>query len=119
MAGRAPLELRLTAPAKGDALPIVLLSHGAGPSKYVASKDGYAPWRSSGLNAVLPRSCQLPENRLSEDAPGAPYFWRQRVSEMKTSAAKYEILAIDVSAFVFAAETNLEKRLISDLPVPS
>lgn len=53
MAGRAPLELRLTAPAKGDALPIVLLSHGAGPSNMFPPKMAMHPWRSSGLNAVL------------------------------------------------------------------
>jgi predicted dienelactone hydrolase len=43
MDGRQPLELRLTAPAIGENLPIVLLSHGFGPSNYIPSKDGYAP----------------------------------------------------------------------------
>ncbi|KAK9421395.1 putative Alpha/Beta hydrolase protein [Seiridium unicorne] len=38
-----PLELRITAPATGKDLPIVLLSHGHGPSLYLPSKDGYAP----------------------------------------------------------------------------
>ena len=42
MPGRQPLELRLTAPANGNKLPIVLLSHGFGPSNYIPSKDGYA-----------------------------------------------------------------------------
>ncbi len=32
MPGRQPLELRLTTPAHGDKLSIVLLSHGYGPS---------------------------------------------------------------------------------------
>jgi predicted dienelactone hydrolase len=36
-----PLELRITGPAMGDALPIVLLSHGHGPSNYIPSKYGY------------------------------------------------------------------------------
>lgn len=31
MRGRQPLELRVTAPAVGDALPVVVLSHGFGP----------------------------------------------------------------------------------------
>lgn len=43
MLGRQPLELRLTAPASGDDLPIVLLSHRFGPSHYIPSKGGYAP----------------------------------------------------------------------------
>jgi predicted dienelactone hydrolase len=38
-----PLELRITAPATGDDLPVVLLSHGHGPSLYLPSKDGYGP----------------------------------------------------------------------------
>ncbi len=50
MPGRQPLELRLTAPANGDKLPIVLLSHGYGPSNYIPSKDGYAPLSSFGRN---------------------------------------------------------------------
>jgi len=29
-----PLEMRITAPMKGDQLPIILLSHGHGPSLY-------------------------------------------------------------------------------------
>lgn len=86
MAGRAPLELRLTAPAKGDALPIVLFSHGAGPSKYVPSKDGYAPlvqfWAERGFAVIQPTHGNSPVGGLPKDAPGAPYFWRQRMSEM-------------------------------------
>lgn len=86
MAGRAPLELRLTAPAQGDALPIVLLSHGAGPSKYIPSKDGYAPlaqfWAERGFAVIQPTHGNSPVGGLPNDAPGAPYFWRHRVSEM-------------------------------------
>lgn len=86
MAGRAPLELRLTAPAKGNAMPIVLLSHGAGPSKYIPSKDGYAPlaqfWAERGFAVIQPTHGNSPVGGLPNDAPGAPYFWRQRVSEL-------------------------------------
>ncbi|WP_299363685.1 alpha/beta fold hydrolase [uncultured Paracoccus sp.] len=86
MAGRAPLELRVTAPAKGDALPIVLLSHGAGPSKYIPSKDGYAPlaqfWAERGFAVIQPTHGNSLVGGLPQDAPGAPYFWRQRVTEI-------------------------------------
>ncbi len=86
MDGRTPLELRLTAPAGGEALPIVLLSHGAGPSKYIPSKDGYAPlaqfWAERGFAVIQPTHGNSPVGGLPNDAPGAPYFWRQRVSEM-------------------------------------
>jgi len=87
MAGRAPLEMRLTAPADGDAVPIVLLSHGAGPSRYIPSKDGYAPlaqfWAERGIAVIQPTHGNSPVGGLPSDVPGAPYFWRQRVSEMK------------------------------------
>ncbi len=86
MAGRSPLELRLTAPAEGDDLPIVLLSHGAGPSNYIPSKDGYAPlaqfWAERGFAVIQPTHGNSPVAGLPRDAPGAPYFWRERVSEM-------------------------------------
>lgn len=86
MEGRTPLELRLTAPAGGDALPIALLSHGAGPSKYIPSKDGYAPlaqfWAERDFAVIQPTHGNSPIGGLPNDAPGAPYFWRQRVSEM-------------------------------------
>jgi predicted dienelactone hydrolase len=88
MAGRTPLELRLTAPAKGESLPIVLLSHGAGPSRYIPSKDGYAPlaqfWAERGFAVIQPTHGNSPVAGLPGDASGAPYFWRERVAEMTT-----------------------------------
>ena len=38
-----PLELRITLPLSGNNIPVILLSHGHGPSLYLPSKDGYAP----------------------------------------------------------------------------
>ena len=37
------LELRVSAPMSGHGLPIVLLSHGHGPSNFVSSLHGYGP----------------------------------------------------------------------------
>ncbi|WP_426237611.1 alpha/beta hydrolase family protein [Pararhizobium sp. DWP1-1-3] len=87
MPGRQPLELRLTAPAAGDNLPIVLLSHGFGPSNYIPSKDGYAPlaqfWAERGFAVIQPTHASSRVGGLPGDAPGAPFFWRERVEEMK------------------------------------
>ena len=58
MHGRQPLELRLTAPETGDAVPIVILSHGYGPSKYIPSKDGYAPLAQFWAERGSPSSSQ-------------------------------------------------------------
>ncbi|GGG23052.1 MULTISPECIES: dienelactone hydrolase [Rhizobium] len=87
MPGRQPLELRLTAPATGSNLPILLLSHGYGPSNYIPSKDGYAPlvqyWAERGFVVIQPTHASSRVGGLSSDTPGAPFFWRKRVEEMK------------------------------------
>ncbi|WP_377297711.1 alpha/beta hydrolase family protein [Rhizobium sp. SGZ-381] len=88
MAGRQPLELRLTAPASGSGLPIVLLSHGYGPSYYIPSKNGYAPvaqfWAERGFAVIQPTHASSRVGGLAADSEGAPFFWRERVEELKT-----------------------------------
>jgi predicted dienelactone hydrolase len=87
MPGRQPLELRLTSPATGDALPIVILSHGFGPSKYLSSKDGYAPlaqfWAERGIAVLQPTHASSRVGGLDPDLPDGPFFWRERVVEMR------------------------------------
>ncbi len=42
VSGRAvDLQVRVTAPAAGDGLPVVLLSHGHGYSNHLSSLDGW------------------------------------------------------------------------------
>ena len=42
--GRAiDLHVRVSAPVSGGELPILLISHGHGPSNFVSSLYGYAP----------------------------------------------------------------------------
>lgn len=88
MAGRQPLELRLTAPAVDDRLPIVILSHGFGPSFYVPSKDGYAHmanfWAERGFAVIQPTHASSRVGGLPADAEEAPFFWRERVAEIRT-----------------------------------
>ena len=87
MAGRQPLELRLTAPATGGELPIVILSHGFGPSNYIPSKDGYAPlaqfWAERGIAVIQPTQASSRVGGLDRDLPDGPFFWRERVAEMR------------------------------------
>lgn len=87
MAGRQRLELRVTAPATGDSLPIVILSHGFGPSNYLPSKDGYAPlaqfWAERGIAVIQPTHASSRVGGLDPDLPGGPYFWRERVEEIR------------------------------------
>ncbi|MGQ7844704.1 alpha/beta hydrolase family protein [Granulosicoccus sp. 3-233] len=88
MTGRPPLELRQTAPAAGGNLPVILLSHGYGPSKYIPSKDGYAPlaqfWAERGFAVIQPTHASSRIGGLPSNREGAPFFWRERVRELTT-----------------------------------
>src|SRR5262245_47927935 len=84
-----PLEMRITAPANGSDLPIILLSHGGGESLYLPSKDGYAPlvdfYSAHGFVVIQPThlSSKVAGFGLDPRAPGFPIFWRSRVADMK------------------------------------
>ncbi|AZL60523.1 dienelactone hydrolase [Tabrizicola piscis] len=84
---RPALELRLTAPASGRDLPIVLFSHGHGPSQYIPSKDGYAPlvqfWAERGLAVIQPTHASSRVGGLGPERPEAPFYWRERVAELR------------------------------------
>ncbi|MEU3605442.1 chlorophyllase [Streptomyces sp. NPDC035033] len=81
------LQVRVSAPATGTGLPVILLSHGHGPSYHLSSLNGYAPladfWAAHGFVVVQPT--HLTSRTLSHlvaDAPGAPDFWRSRAEDM-------------------------------------
>ncbi|MFJ3233729.1 alpha/beta hydrolase family protein [Streptomyces sp. NPDC086787] len=81
------LQVRVSAPATGTNLPVILLSHGHGPSNNLSSLNGYAPlanfWAAHGFVVVQPT--HLTSRTLSHlvaDAPGAPFFWRSRAEDM-------------------------------------
>lgn len=87
MSGRPqPLQMRVTAPVHGDALPIVLLSHGHGPSLYLPSKDGYGPIANflaeRGFVVIQPTQANSKVGGLPRDLPGGPLFWRERTEEL-------------------------------------
>lgn len=81
------LQVRVSAPERGSALPVILLSHGHGPSNNLSSLNGYAPlvnfWAAHGWVVIQPT--HLTSRTLSHlvaDAPGAPFFWRSRSEDM-------------------------------------
>lgn len=81
------LQLRVSAPATGTGLAVVLLSHGQGPSNNLSSLNGYGPlvnsWAAQGFVVIQPT--HLTSRTLSHlvaDAPGAPFFWRSRSEDM-------------------------------------
>jgi predicted dienelactone hydrolase len=81
------LEVRVTAPETGTDLPVILLSHGQGPSNNLSSLNGYAPlvnsWAAHGFVVIQPTHLTSRTlTHLVADAPGAPFFWRSRVEDM-------------------------------------
>ncbi|WP_437871838.1 alpha/beta hydrolase family protein [Sorangium sp. So ce363] len=81
------LQVRVSAPVTGSELPILLLSHGHGPSNFVSSLHGYAPlanyFAAHGFVVIQPThldSKTLPFR--GSDHPDAPLFWRARAEDM-------------------------------------
>src|SRR5690606_28264578 len=81
------LELRVSAPTSGDGLPVVLLSHGHGPSNFLSSLHGYGPladyYAARGFVVVQPThldSKTLPFR--SSDHPEAPLSCRARAEDL-------------------------------------
>ncbi|KAI4859430.1 alpha/beta-hydrolase [Hypoxylon rubiginosum] len=79
------LELKVTAPPKGDAIPIILLSHGQGRSNHLNSLEGYTPlaefWAAHGFVVIQPT--HLSSVSLSLTGPaGQEYYWQDRAQDM-------------------------------------
>lgn len=106
-----PLEMRITAPVKGNNLPVILLSHGHGPSLYLPSKDGYGPlanfYAEHGFVVIQPTHANSKVAGFASDAPGASLFWRARVEEMKLIVANLE--EIENSTPLIAGRINRSK----------
>ncbi|MCJ1286513.1 hypothetical protein MMC26_005859 [Xylographa opegraphella] len=100
------LQLRVTLPATGDALPLILLSHGQGRSNSLSSLEGYAPlyefWASHGFAVLQPT--HLSSRFLGLQAPeGQELFWQDRATDM--------VRILDNLDVVEAAVPGLKGRL--------
>lgn len=76
-----PLEVRISVPATGTELPVVLFSHGNG-----WNLDGYAPvtafWASRGFVVVQPTHLDSRRNSISLDDPRFPTIWTERIADL-------------------------------------
>ncbi|CAA9461309.1 MAG: Uncharacterized protein SCO0503 [uncultured Rubrobacteraceae bacterium] len=85
------LQVRVSAPATGSELPIILLSHGHGLSNHLSSLNGYGPlanfWAAHGFVVIQPThldSKTLSDDpRVDPDGPEGSLFWRSRAEDMK------------------------------------
>src|SRR5690606_4242290 len=68
------LHVRVSCPAQGDDLPIVVFSHGFGESM-----DGYAPlvdhWAASGFAVIQPTHLDSRRLGIGPDDPRYPAIW--------------------------------------------
>jgi predicted dienelactone hydrolase len=80
------LQVRISAPATGRDLPIILLSHGQGFSNHLSSLEGYGPlahfWAAHGFVVIQPTHLGSKTLALDPATQGAPTFWRSRVGDM-------------------------------------
>ncbi|KAM0342503.1 hypothetical protein ACHAPU_009477 [Fusarium lateritium] len=84
---RVDLDVKVTAPATGDSLPIILLSHGHGPSNYLSSLKGYGPlvdwWASHGFVVIQPTHLSSRQLGYQLDAESVrELFMDSRVQDM-------------------------------------
>src|SRR6266702_5238508 len=86
--GRAvDLQVRVSAPVTGSALPVILLSHGHGNSNNLSSLNGYAPlasyWAAHGFAVIQPTHLDSKTLGLRDSGdPEAPLYWRSRAEDM-------------------------------------
>ncbi|WP_411034344.1 alpha/beta hydrolase family protein [Shinella sp. BYT-45] len=76
------LQVRVSASATEEELPIIVFSHG-----YGSSMDGYAPlvdyWAARGFAVIQPTHLDAKRLGLAEDDPRRPGIWRQRVADIE------------------------------------
>lgn len=101
------LEVRISAPVTGNTLPVILFSHGHGPSLYIPSADGYGPivnfWAAHGFVVIQPTHLNAKARGMVADAPGGLTFWKSRVTDMSQ--------IIDRIEDIIAAVPNLAGRV--------
>ena len=88
VAGRhVDLEMKVSAPANGNNLPVILISHGHGPSNFLSSYRGYGPmadfFAEKGFVVIQPTHQNSKALGLSPSLPEAPLFWSSRPTDMK------------------------------------
>jgi len=80
------LEMKVTAPASGNNLPVILLSHGHGASNFLSSYRGYGPmvdfFAAAGYVVIQPTHQNSKALALDASLREAPLFWSSRASDM-------------------------------------
>lgn len=85
------LQVRVSAPATGDQLPVLVFSHGFG-----SSMDGYAPladhWAAHGLVVLQPTHLDSRTLGLPAEDPRTPRIWRHRIEDLRRVLDELDVL---------------------------
>lgn len=96
------VRVRVSAPLRGEALPVLLFSHGFG-----SSMDAYGPlvddWAAHGFVVVQPTHLDGSRLALAADDPRRRDFWRHRIADLT--------LALDRLDTLMAAVPGLDGRV--------
>jgi dienelactone hydrolase len=105
------IEMRVSAPATGEDLPIILLSHGHGASNYLSSSRGCLPlaefWASHGFVVIQPT--HLSSTTLSPESSEAPLFCRSRAQDMSRILDQLD----EIEALVPGLRGRLDKQRVA------
>lgn len=89
------LQVRVTAPARGQSLPVVVFSHGFG-----FSMDGYGPladfWAANGFVVLQPTHLDSASLGLLPTDPRTPRVWRFRVEDLKRVLDELDLIEASV-----------------------
>ncbi|MER7189263.1 alpha/beta hydrolase family protein [Streptomyces flaveolus] len=89
------LQVRVSAPATGDGLPVVVFSHGFG-----WSMNGYAPladfWAAQGFVVLQPTHLDSRTLAIPAEDPRTPRMWRFRVEDLTRVLDGLDVLAAAV-----------------------
>ncbi len=88
VAGRpVDLQMKISAPAIGNDLPVIILSHGHGRSNFLSSLHGYAPladfFSAQGFVVIQPTHLNSKTLALDQSGPEGPTFWKSRPMDLQ------------------------------------
>lgn len=81
------MQMKVSAPAAGNKLPIILFSHGHGRSNFLSSMRGYGPlvdyYAAQGFVVIQPTHQNAKALAIDVSGSDKAFFWRSRAMDMR------------------------------------